>query len=169
MDVPHHYRVIYLHSKKELVKVVHQKVETGKREKNIILFRVKEKENKDEAKENDKEVIRKLLETCEVEDGMESVAEYKRLGAKSTNSDRPILLKFKELDSKVQLYKNIRNLAGEEISVSHDMTQEEREVSKKLVAEARKKQEEDPEHRYRVRGTPGNLRIVQMPLTGRLD
>jgi len=44
---------------------------------------------------------------------------------------------------------------------AHDMTREEREECKRLVAEAKKKQSEDQsgEFMYRVRGTPGNLRI----------
>ena len=93
--------------RKEMAKVVHQNSETGKREKNIILYRVKEKENKDEAKESDKEIIQKLMNKCEVEGGIKSVAEYKRIGAKSSNRDQPILLTFKALDMKVQLFKNL--------------------------------------------------------------
>ena len=77
------------------------------------------------------------------------------------------MLTFKELGQKITLFKNLRNLnAAEEplksVSVSHDMSQEEREISKNLVAEAKLKEQADPYHRYRVRGPPGNQRIVQL-------
>ena len=52
-------------------------------------------------------------------------------------------------------------LKYKQVIFAHDMTREEREECKRLVAEAKKKQSEDQseEFMYRVRGTPGNLRI----------
>jgi Tfp pilus assembly protein PilO len=162
--------------RKEVVKAVAQKAEIGKREKNIILYRVKEKDNKDEAKENDRETIQKLLEHCKVEKSIDTVAEHRRIGAKTTDKDRPILVIFKDLDSKMQLFKNLKNLGNADtdecikiISVSHDMSQAERDNSRDLVDKAKKKELADPEHRYRVRGPPGNLKIVRLPLPGRSD
>ena len=48
--------------KRELAKVMNQKVETGKREKNVILYRAVEK--KEEARKNDVELVKKLLVFC---------------------------------------------------------------------------------------------------------
>ena len=158
--------------KRELAKVMNQKVETGKREKNVILYRAVEK--KEEARKNDVELVKSLLLKCGVKEGMEAVQEFKRIGAKSEGRERPILLIFKELGQKITLFKNLRNLKTAEqslksISVSHDMSQEEREITKKLVIEAKKKEQADPEHRYRVRGPPGNQRIVQLDPLGESD
>ena len=50
------------------------------------------------------------------------------------------------------------------INVQHDLTVEEREQRKKLIAEARIMQEDDQsgEWDYRVRGPPGNMRVVKL-------
>lgn len=50
------------------------------------------------------------------------------------------------------------------LSVVHDMTKAERMECKKLVGEAKNKEEADSsgEYIYRVRGHPGNFRIVKI-------
>lgn len=156
--------------RKEIKKVVHQSVETGKRERNVILYRAVEK--KEDPKKNDEELIKALLAQCKVEKGMDAVQDFRRIGAKVDGRERPILLSFKELDQKIVLFKNLRNLKGAAdnisgISVSHDMSQEERAVTKNLVAEAKQKELADPANRYRVRGPPGAQRIVRLDPQGR--
>lgn len=166
--------VVSKNVRKEVSKAVEKKMETGKREKNVILYRIKEKEDKEEAKAHDQEMINKLLTVCKVD--TENVVEFKRLGAKpdDANKDRPILVIFKELENKITLFKNVSNLADAEkevkaISVNHDMSKDERKDLKKKVDEAKGKEKDDPDHRYRVRGPPGNWRIVRMPLAGHSD
>ena len=75
------------------------------------------------------------------------------------------------MGQKITLFKNLKNLKTAEeplksVSVSHDMSQEEREISKNLVAEAKLKEQTDPYHRYRVRGPSGNPRIAQLDRLG---
>ena len=94
---------------------------------------------------------------------------YKRIGSKTEGKARPILLTFQELEQKISLFKNLKNLKNapahiKAISVNHDMTVEERTATKNLVTRARELQAKDPQHRYRVRGPPGNQRIEQLPL-----
>ena len=49
------------------------------------------------------------------------------------------------------------------ISISHDMTKEEREQNKKLLTEAKKLQDEDQGNwTYKVRGPPWDLKIVKL-------
>ena len=157
--------------KEQVNKAIHQKAEVGKRENNVILYRVKEKTELNEAKVSDRLTLVELLNTCSVTEGMDAVADYKRIGTKADGTDRPILLKFKELEAKVRMWKNLRNLSNAEthlkiISVNHDMSIEEREVTKNLVAEAKRREAANPGYRYRVRGPPGNQRIAQLPLVG---
>ena len=81
------------------------------------------------------------------------------------------MITFKELGQKITRFKNLKNLKTAEeplksVSVSHDMSQEEREISKNLVAEAKLKEQADPYHHYRVRGPPGNQRIAQLDRLG---
>ena len=49
------------------------------------------------------------------------------------------------------------------VTISHDMTVKEREQCRKLVNEAKQKQEEDlsGEYIYKVRGSPGQMKIVR--------
>ena len=155
-------------STKKLRKEVRNVVENEKREKNVILHRIIEKGDIDEAKVQDKEIINKLLTVCGVT--TDAVADFKRLGAKTDGKNpRPLLVTFKQLEYKIALFKNVRNLRNAEvevkvISVNHDMSIEERAGHKKLVEESKQKEIEDPAHRYRVRGTPRNWRIAQMSL-----
>ena len=50
------------------------------------------------------------------------------------------------------------------VVIAHDMTRTERDECKRLVAEAKDKEDDDTsgEFMYRVRGPPGNLRIVKI-------
>ena len=158
-------------AEKYVSKAMNRQANSGKRENNIILYRIEEKDDQDDAKVADRMTLVELLTTCSVTEGLDAVEEYKRIGAKAVGKERPILLKFKDLEAKIRLYKNLRNLQNAEahlkiISVDHDKTAEERQATKNLVAEAKKREEADPTHRYRVRGPPGNQRIAQLPLVG---
>jgi len=156
--------------RKQVSKVVQQKVDHGKREKNIIIYRVAESDNREAEHEHDQGIIQELFETCQVQ-----VKDYiyKRLGSRETAREegkvRPILLTFKELTQKIDLFKNLKKLKNapdhlKSISVNHDLTKVERDETKNLVTKAKEKETEDPLHRYRVRGPPGNQRIVRLPL-----
>ena len=143
----------------------------NKRANNIIIYRAKEDNDLVQGRINDKKLVDSLLKQCGVEAGESVVKEQKRLGAKEENRDRPILVVFKSLDHKKELYSNIRNLKDandslKSLSIDHDMSREEREVTKKLVAEAKKLELEDPTKRYRVRGPPGNQRVVGLTRIG---
>ena len=70
---------------------------------------------------------------------------------------------------KNDLFSNLKNLKTAPahltvISVNHDMSKEQRETTKNLWTEAKKKQELNPHHRYRVRGRLGNQKIVQLDI-----
>ena len=110
-----------------------------------------------------------MLETCAVSEGIEVVQEFKRLGKEENGKDRPILVMFKDVKYKDDLFKNLKNLGTapehlKMISVNHDMSKAQRETTKNLWTEAKKKQEEDPQHRYRVRGRLGYQKIVQLEI-----
>jgi len=52
------------------------------------------------------------------------------------------------------------------IVVNHDMTQNERDEYKKLAVEAKSKADQDTlgEYMYRIRGRPGQLKVVRIKL-----
>jgi len=52
------------------------------------------------------------------------------------------------------------------IVINHDMTQNERDEYKKLAVEAKSKADQDTsgEYMYRIRGRPGQLKVVRIKL-----
>ena len=154
---------------KAVSKAIKEKTDVNKRINNIILHRIEETANVEESKKNDEEIIKALLSLCEVEGNISSVNEFKRLGKKAEGKIRPILVSFRNKEQKDQLFKNLKKLKDAPdnlsvISVNHDLNQEQREVTKNLWTEAKRKQEEDPLHRYRVRGPIGEQKIVKLSI-----
>ena len=51
-----------------------------------------------------------------------------------------------------------------DVVISHDMTKLEREQCKKLVADAKQQEAQEPsgEFIFRVRGPPGNMKVVKL-------
>ena len=150
---------------KEIVRK-QQRADHIKRENNIILYRVQESDSREDAHEHDQRMIQELFTVCEV-----PVKDYiyRRIGRKSEDKSRPILITFKELDQKISLFRNLKNMKHapahiKAISVNHDMTIEQRKETKNLVAMAKEQEQKDPQHRYRLRGPPGDQWIQQLPL-----
>ena len=94
-----------------------------------------------------------------------------RLGKRDSQSDkgRPLLIQFRDRILKNMIMESLSRLkdADEKFNkliFAHDLTKNEREECKNLVAEAKVKELQDPsgEHIYRVRGAPGSYRIVKI-------
>ena len=139
------------------------------RDKNMIIYRAPESPSilKDDNIKHDKGILRKLLAHCDTEYEDDTIEKIIRLGRKEKDKIRPILVCFKELDSKKSLFSNLKNLkeAPEELkvlSISHDYTPEEREENKRLREEAKEKEASDPEHKYIIRGPPWNREIIKV-------
>ncbi|HKU84187.1 MAG TPA: hypothetical protein VJP58_09105, partial [Candidatus Nitrosocosmicus sp.] len=94
-----------------------------------------------------------------------------RLGKKDANNgtkNRPVLVRFKERSIKNNIMESLIKLKKAEdkfknIGISHDLAPSDREECKKLVLEAKTKQDkEEGEYLWRVRGLPGQLKIVRI-------
>ena len=143
--------------------------EAEKRVNNIIIYRMKESELLGkEGNAEDKERVSKIIDT--LSQGGTSTEEVRtifRLGWKG-DKVRPILIEFKDKKTKNLITENLRRikLMGEDyktIGVGHDFTEEQRGECRKLVAEAKMKESQNPgEFIFRVRGPPGNLRIERL-------
>ena len=139
------------------------------REKNIIIYRAKEGDSnlKDANIAHDKGIIQELMEVCTGTYQDDSIEKIIRLGRKDASKTRPLLIQFKELETKKQLFKNLRKLqqADENIkilSISHDLTPEEREENRALLAEAKEKEANEPDYIFQVRGPPWNRAIIKI-------
>lgn len=172
----------------EELKVVTQKVKTvekrielqveedklkERKKNNIIIHRLAESQETDEKARNteDRRTVTHLMNDI-LKVPMEEKVDIKRIFrlGKLTEGEkqRPLLVEFKDGTMKNKVLENLSKLreAGEklrQISVAHDMTENERGQCRELVKECREKQkkEESGEWKYQVRGTPGDMRVVK--------
>ena len=139
------------------------------RANNIIIYRVPEGMTREETNKNDKafclELVKEVLGINVEESDFKAIF---RLGKSETGKVRHILLQVREKTVKNQIMESVYKLKGADdkfknISVTHDLTQKEREECKKLVEQAKKNQsEESGEFIWRVRGLPGQLKLIKI-------
>ena len=88
------------------------------------------------------------------------------------DTPRHVIIQFASYTSKNLTMESLYRLKNTEkkfkgVVIAHDVTRTERDECKRLVAEA--KDNTSGEFMYRVRGPPGNLRIVKIKLDPNLD
>jgi len=139
------------------------------RRNNIILYRVTESTQvRAEARQKeDVDFCEKFLIALQVGVDPDDIKKVLRLGKRSSDgmSPRPVLIQLGSRHIKnlitESLYK-IKSLEAkfQNIIVSHDMTKKQREECKALVEEAKRKSESG-DWIYKVRGPPGNWKLIQ--------
>lgn len=145
---------------------------------NIIVYKLPESEADSYADRNkdDKRLIAKLMENVlKVGFDETDITRLLRLGKKSDDGRiRPLLIEFTHRTTKNLVMQNLYHMRSAKdelkgISIAHDMTKKEREECKELVEEAKKKQNEaahdgqgSGEYIFRVRGAPGQMKIVKI-------
>lgn len=156
----------------ETKKDVAEEKDKEDRKNNIILYNVPEQVTGtiDEKSKLDKLFLLEFMTALHTGIDEEDIKKVVRLGKKSdTGKPRPILLQFGGRLAKTLLMDSLFRLKSigckfKDITVSHDMTKKEREECKKLVDEAKEKERLDMsgEWLYRVRGLPGQMRIISI-------
>lgn len=138
------------------------------RTNNIIIYRVPEEGDINERAKRDREFCLNLVkDALEVEIVEEDIKAVFRLGKKG-ESCRPLMVQFRTSITKNRVMESLYKLKDAEtkykqISITHDMTKEERIECKSLVEQAKKKQlEETGEFLWRVRGPPSSLKIIKI-------
>jgi len=145
------------------------------RENNIIIYRAVEGTSNLKADNinHDKATVRKLIQHCKgTMDEETTINKIIRLGKKEAGTVRPLLVAFNEIETKKGLFRNLKELGKEaaledlkNLSVSHDMTEQERKENRELVEKAKEKDKEDPTHKHIVREAPWNRQIVSILIT----
>jgi len=86
-----------------------------------------------------------------------------------STASRPLMLQFASYSVKNLVMESLYKLRNVDqkfrgINIGHDMTPKERSECKRLVSEAKQNEVDDSsgEYIYRVRGYPGEMRIVQL-------
>jgi flagellin-like hook-associated protein FlgL len=138
------------------------------RSMNIIIYRIQEMDTREETMKTDKAYCTQLFnEVLGVECQDSDVKHMFRLG-KPGQTPRPLLVQFRDKSVKNRIMESLFKLREAEnkfknISVTHDLTRTEREECKTMVEEAKKKQtEEQGEFLWRVRGHPGQLKLIKI-------
>ena len=164
----------------EVKKVLHEtkskaleEREKEARTNNVIIYRIPEcndtSQSRDEQIKYDKSFAVELInDVLEVEFSEADLKRVFRLGKPGDNT-RPLLIEFKERVLKNRVMESLSKLRRAEdkfknISVTHDLTRQERAEVKELVEQAKlKQQQEQGEWLWRVRGNPGLMKVVRIP------
>lgn len=154
----------------EAKKLADEEKDRETRSLNVIMYRVDELDSKEERIIADKsfclELTKEVLKTDANESDFKSII---RLGKKETGKGpRPMLVQFRERVMKNKFMESLYRLKDADvkfknISITHDFTPNERVECKSLVIEAKKKQDEEKgEYLWRVRGLPGQLKLIKI-------
>ena len=153
-----------------------EQMERERRRNNLILFNASEVQTnvKDERITHDKATFKRICDAiCDESLDREDIVEARRLGRKSEGSTRPLVIKLKDGLKKKAILKNaskISTLSDDSINtirMNHDLTEKEREHSKQLFVEAKRREAQDNMggYKYKVRGPPWDMRIVRVKTT----
>ena len=152
----------------EAKKISDEDKDRESRASNIILYRVPETDKQEERIKYDKDFFCQMAnEALEVDMKSEDIKAIFRLGKKGDNC-RPLLVQLRERSVKNRIMESLFKLKSssekfKNISVTHDLTKQERLICKTLVDEAKKKQsEEKGEFIWRVRGLPGQMKVIRI-------
>ena len=155
----------------ETKKMAEEEKNKESRSHNIIIYRAVETSGtRDERQSRDKAFCLELFnDKLEVDVKNEDVKSAFRIGKiEGSQNPRPILVQFRERILKNRVMESLSKLKLAEekfkkLSITHDMTPDERTECKKLVEEAKKKQsEEQGEYLWRVRGSPGQMKLIKL-------
>lgn len=156
----------------ETKKMAQEEKERESRVSNIIIYRAVESgSDREVARSLDKKFFLELFnEGLSVDVAEEDIRAYFRIGKPDSSNDktRPLLIQFKERTTKNRIMESLSKLKNssdkfKSLSITHDMTKSERLECKNLVEEAKKKQSEDQgEYIYRVRGAPGQMKVLKI-------
>ena len=112
-----------------------------------------------------------FLEACtdvlDLNISREDIKKIYRIGKGGTEV-RPLLIQLSSSMLKNHIMETTFKLRKVEkfaqVVISHDMTKQEREQCKQLVAEAKQRESEEltGEYIFRVRGPPGNMKVIRL-------
>ena len=132
------------------------------KKKNVIIHGIEEDEGTDEEKLNE------IFRTTNL---IYNPTSMFRLGTKSTNKIRPIMLRMKTISDKEEFMSKLwmlkhAKMQYKKLSITHDYTQEERMVIKDFVEEAKKRNLSGTKgFKWKVRGTPRQgMRLIKITM-----
>ena len=156
--------------REHVVKVTHEIQEKEMRKNRFILRGIRESGLNliSDRNKADKEYISTVLtDTLNIKVEEDSIIMANRLGEPREDENRAVMVTVSDARFKDRIFGSLHKLRGsvhDHLSFKHDMTITERLHFKKMVEASRRMEENDEgKHRYRVRGPPWNLNIIQLP------
>lgn len=154
------------------IQAAEQRDKEGRRN-NLIIYKIPES---DEPRAEDRNIADvnyclQLFNNClHVGITEEDLVHVFRLGRRDVSTNpRPLMIQLARYTSKNLIMESLYKLKNAEqkfkaVVVSHDMTLKERNECKELVAEAKRLSSDDTsgEYSYRVRGLPGEMKIIKI-------
>ena len=143
--------------------------EREKRENRLVIYKLEEQPTRlrTERVEKDKQKLIEIASNVLAIKNLKTteIIRAERLGEKKDDNPRPLLIELTTIDRTHLIMNKANRLRDSEykhISLTYDMTPKEREQQKKLVTEAKKKQEaEGGRWLYKVRGPPWAMKIIK--------
>jgi len=152
------------------------------RKNNIILYRVPEHAFGTPAENSNRDISffkAFCQEGIEIEMTDQDVAKTYRLGKKETDKTRPLLIKLKDMEKKLQVMKNLKKLKNahecyKSISVAHDLTPLQRQHVKILLEQAKEQEASTSDgpsenERWIVVGQNGKPRMKKIKVRTGID
>ena len=143
---------------------------TPNRDLNILIHRAPESTciTQQGRRREDETMVKTLCEVVLQQSEVEPKNIF-RLGPPQIGKTRPIKVEFSHKEDKLAIMRNLFRLQHTEepfriMSITNDLSQEERDENRKLVMQAKQLNEEDnsSEWVYKVRGPPWDRRIVRL-------
>jgi len=158
----------------ETKRISEEEKDRDNRRNNIIIYRLSESSaaSPDDRRKEDFDMCLTLVrDTLGVDCTAEDIKKVIRLGQRdrqNTDRCRPVLIEFRQYSTKNQTMEFLYKLKDapahlHNLSVTHDLTKNEREEIKTKVEEAKERElNESGDYIWRVRGNPGFLKIVRL-------
>lgn len=138
------------------------------REKNVVIYNLKESVDAsvDVRRDDDLKELTDIGTKMSYNVSRNTIRKVSRIGKQRTEPNskpRPTLVSFYSVESKSDFLSKLRNLKGKNvaITVTHDMTPEERKSSRELVEEAKRLTANSDEYTFFVRGPPGAMKVLK--------
>lgn len=165
--------VVYGKKRRTLPQVIEQTVTevsrvqslNEQRKNNIILYKVAEPtegETNDKL-DSDKKVVSDLMKHLGVNNKPVKIYRLGKFEAEKEGS-RPIRIEFENEEKVAEVMAQTKKLINapdhlKHVSVSYDLSEEQRKELKSLIIDAKDKEKKFPEFVFKVRGPPGNMRV----------
>ena len=147
---------------------LHESEDIENRKNNIILHGIDEGGNQEQeaAKRKDKSSVEEIFKLIDPSFVLNRITDCRRLGKKVENKNRPLLLKMDSGDHKEAIMRNLVKLKDspwhKTVSVSHDMTSNQRDTRKGLIQKAKEEAgDERDRFLFKIVGRPGREKVIK--------